>query len=36
MQSLKEHGETKEDDIQNAEVSEGCALPGETTHPNAT
>lgn len=36
MQSLKEHGETKAAEIQNAEVSGGCSLPGDTTHPNAT
>ena len=36
MQSLREHEETNEDEIQNTEDSGGCALPDVTTQPNAT
>jgi hypothetical protein len=36
IQSLWEQGQTKEANMQKAEDSGGCVLPGETTQPNAT
>ena len=36
IQSLKEHGETKEAEMEKAEDNGGGVLPEETTQPNAT
>ena len=36
MQSLIEHEETNEAEMQKTDDSGGCVLPAETTQPNAT
>lgn len=36
IQSLRGQEETKEAEMQKAEDRDGCALPGDTTQPNAT